>query len=161
MKFILLLLSLTVQVFLFAQTTIKEVTENARTIKAEMRASLTDEKYDGSKITYYEVKDFPIFKEFEITLFLRGNYTLYFSGEVAKTNVGMRIYDKAYDDKNRILLYETKDISSKKLTVSTLDLNETLKKLTGRSDNLKSVFVEYSIPKGSPDLGGIVLIFGY
>ena len=88
MKFILLLLSLTVQLFLFAQTTIKEVTENARQIKAEMRASLTDEKYDGSKITYYEVKDFPIFKEFEITLFLRGNYTLYFSGELAKTNVG-------------------------------------------------------------------------
>lgn len=161
MKFIIVLLSLTSCVFSFSQTTVKEVTENARNIKTEMRSSLKDEKYDGSKITYYEVKDFPIFKEFEITLFLRGNYSLYFSGEAVKNNVGMRIYDKAYDEKNRTLLYEVKDISTKKISLSTVDLNAVYKKSTGTKENLKSVFVEYSIPKGTPDLGAVVLVFGY
>lgn len=73
----------------------------------------------------------------------------------------MRIYDKAYDEKNRTLLYEVKDLSTKKATVSTLDLNTIYRKSTGRNDNLKSVHVEYSIPKGTPDLGAVVLIFGY
>jgi hypothetical protein len=161
MKFFIVLFTFTLSLSVFSQTTVKQVTESARSIKAEMRSSLKDLKYDGSKITYYEVKDFPVFKEFEITLFLRGNYVLYFSGEAANNNVGMRIYDKAYDEVGRTLLYEIKDISSKKIEVATADLNEVYKKSTGRSDNLKSVYVEYSIPKGTPDLGGIVLIFGY
>lgn len=161
MKFFIVLLSLSTSLSLFSQTTVKQVTENARAIKSEMRQSLQGEKYDGSKITYYEVKDFPVFKEFEITLFLRENYTLYFSGEAATNNIGMRIYDKAYDEKNRTLLYEVKDLSTKKATVSTLDLNTIYRKSTGRNDNLKSVHVEYSIPKGTPDLGAVVLIFGY
>lgn len=76
MKFFIVLLSLSTSLSLFSQTTVKQVTENARAIKSEMRQSLQGEKYDGSKITYYEVKDFPVFKEFDITLFLRENYTL-------------------------------------------------------------------------------------
>ena len=146
---------------LYSQTTIKEITEQARSIKTELRRSLVNEKYDGSKITYYEIGKKPILKEFEVTLFLRSNYTLYFNGEAANNSTSLRIYDTAYNKNERTILYELSDISSKNISISTIDLNKKYKELTGKTDNLKSIYVEYSVAEGTPDLGAVVLIFGY
>jgi hypothetical protein len=161
MKLIPVIFALSTSLVLFAQTTVKEVTESARAIKTELRQSLVNEKYDGSKITYFEVRNTPVLKEFEIALFLRESYTMYFSGEAVKTNVSIRIFDKPYTSSDRTLLYDSKDISGKKVTLTTADLNDAYKKAKGSSAKLKSVYVEYGIPKGTPDLGAIVLIFGY
>lgn len=161
MKLITVIFALSTSLVVFSQTTVKEVTESARAIKSELRQSLVNKKYDGSKITYFEVKNTPILKEFEIALFLRESYTMYFSGEAAKTNVSMRIYDKPYSSANRTLLYDSKDIAGKKITLTTADLNAAYKKEKGDSANLKYVYVEYGIPRGTPDLGAVVLIFAY
>lgn len=161
MKFFLVILFISTCLISSAQTTAKQVTENARSIKAEMRNSLGDLKYDGYKTTYYEVKDYPVFKEFEATLILRTSYTLFFSGEAAQQSVGLRIYDKPYNERDRTLLYEEKNLSQKKLSISTTELDQIYKKATGKKEKLKAIYVEYSIPKGTPDLGAIVLVFGY
>jgi hypothetical protein len=147
------------------QTSVQQVTEKARLVKSEMRTKMVGEslKYDGSKITYYEVKESEILKEFEVTLFLRDNYTLYFNGNASSVNhkVSMKIYDQPYDYPNRKALFSKDNISGTELKVSTIDLNKKYQELNKTSEKLKSIFVEYTVPGGSQDLGGIVLIFGY
>jgi len=161
MKLITVIIALSTCLVVFSQATVQEITESARAIKSELRQSLVNKKYDGSKITYFEIKNAPILKEFEIALFLRESYTMYFSGEAAKTNVSMRIYDKPYSSANRTLLYDSKDISGKKITLTTAELNATYEKAKGNSEKLKYLYVEYGIPRGTPDFGAVVLIFAY
>jgi hypothetical protein len=129
--------------------------------KEELKNNLGDKKYDGSKTTYYEVKGSKDFKDLEIILFLREDYTLHFSGKASRGKVALRIYDKPSDDGDRIMLFEVKNISGKTQQVTSKELSEMLKFYDENPQPLRSVYVEYEIAKGKPARGAVVLVLGY
>lgn len=129
--------------------------------KEELRNNLGSQKYDGSKTTYYEVTDNNDFKDLEIILFLRDNYTLNFSGKPSRGKVRLRIYDKPSEDGNRLMLFEVKNISGKTAQISSNELNEMLAFYDPNPQALRSVYVEYEISKGKSLRGAVVLVLGY
>ena len=98
------------------------VKEAREALKKELKGL----KYDGSKTTYYEVKRNPDFKELEVILFLRDEYTLFFNGDPSPGRVALRIFDKPSHDPNRTIIYEVRNSSGKQITVKESELNERL-----------------------------------
>jgi hypothetical protein len=143
------------------QEDVARLKEDVKTAKDELRNQLGNKKYDGSKTTYFEVGSKNDFKDVEVVLFLRDSYELFFSGKAAGAKVRMRIYDKASDKKDRVMLYEVKNIGGKIEKVSAKELNEVLNFHYPQAGALKSVFVEYEIMKGKPHRGAIVMALGY
>lgn len=129
--------------------------------KEELKEGLGSQKYDGSKTTYYEVKSEKDYKDLEIILFLRDDYTLYFSGKASRGKVRLRIYDKASENADRIMLYEVKNISAKTAHVTASELTEKLSFYDPNPQPLRSVYVEYEISKGKTERGAVVLVLGY
>lgn len=133
-----------------------------KTAKEELKSSINEKGYDGSKTTYYQVKKEDDFKELEVYLFLRDHYTLYFNGEASSGKVKLRIFDKPADDPNRIQLFEVRNISGKTKEITEAELNEQLGFYIQDAPPLRSVFIEYEISKGrSNDRGAIVMMLGY
>jgi hypothetical protein len=162
MKSIITLLLLGFVFISFAQQDDVEILKKeVTTAKDELKSNLGSQKYDGSKTTYYEVKSTSDFKDLEIILFLRDNYTLNFSGKASRGKVRLRIYDKPSENADRIMLFEVKNISSQTASISSDELNEMLAFYERNPQPLRSVYVEYEIAKGKSVRGAIVLVLGY
>lgn len=130
--------------------------------KKELKSSIKEQGYDGSKITYYQIKNEDDFKELEVHLFLRDHYTLHFNGDASSGKIKMRIFDKPAHDPNRIQLFEVRNISGKTIEVTEKELNEKLGFYVPDAAPLRSIFVEYEISKGrSKDRGAVVMMLGY
>lgn len=130
--------------------------------KKELKSSLDELSYDGTKVTYYQEKNEKDFKELEVVLFLRDNYTLFFSGEAASGMVKLRIFDKPSHDPDRIQLYEVRNISGKTREVTEEELNQKLSFYVHDGVPLRSVYVEYEVSKGrSNERGAIIMTLGY
>lgn len=130
--------------------------------KEDLKSDLGDKSYDGTKVTYYQVKKEDDFKELEVYLFLRDDYTLLFNGEASSGKVKLRIFDKPAHDPNRIQLFEIRNISGKTKEVTEKELNEKLGFYVQDAAPLRSIFVEYEISKGrSNDRGAVVMMLGY
>jgi hypothetical protein len=146
----------------FAQQDDVEILKNEiKTAKDELKNNLGNLKYDGSKTTYYEVKGSNDFKDLEIILFLRDNYSLNFSGKASRGKVRLRIYDKPSENGDRLMLFEVKNISGKNASVTARELNEMLAFYDPNPQPLRSVYVEYEISKGKSVRGAVVLVLGY
>lgn len=129
--------------------------------KEMSKDDLGDLNYDGSKSTYFQVKNELTFKEVEIAVFLRDNYHLFFNGYPAESKVTLRIYDKPADNPNRIMLWEIKNISGKRKSTSVEELKKMYAYYVEDPNSLKSIFVDYEIHKGDLSRGGVVLVLGY
>ena len=141
---------------------VEQLKNEVKEAKDALRNQLGDLRYDGSKVTYYEVKRDPSFKDLEVILFLRENYTLMFNGAPSSSKVAMRIYDKPSHQSDRVMLYEVKNISGKSRTVTEQELNNQLTFYVQNPQKLRSVYVEYEVSKGkNPDRGAVVLVLGY
>jgi hypothetical protein len=162
MKFHLSLILVCFCALSFAQQDDVEALKNeVKVAKEELKNTLGDLKYDGSKTTYYEVKGDVDFKDLEIILFLRENYRLMFSGKASRGKVRLRIYDKPSENADRLMLFEVKNISGKTATISAQELNDMLAFYDPNPQELRSVYVEYEISKGKTERGAIVLVLGY
>lgn len=130
--------------------------------KKEAKAELGGKRYDGSKTTYFTATNKKQYKEVEVVLFLRENYTLIFNGKGAPSKTVIRFYDKPGYDPNRILLKEVASINGKITTQNSKELNEKYHMLTQSDQRLHSVYVEYEFKKSKVDKrGGMVLVLGY
>lgn len=139
-----------------------DMKKNVRTIQSNLRKSMDDLKYDGSKVTYFEIKNRIQFKEVEVILFLREKNTLFFNGELSAGRVNLKIYDKPANDPNRLMLFEVKNINKKSVSVSENELNERLSFYDPNPTKLRSVFVDYEISKSKKEeRGAIVMAIGY
>lgn len=143
------------------QDDVTQLKNEVKEAKEELKSNLGDKKFDGSKTTYYEVRNAVGFKDLEIILFLRDNYSLNFSGKASRGKVKLRIYDKPSDNPDRIMLFEVKNISGKLSSVSSHELNQQLEFYIQDPQPLKSVYVEYEIQKGKTERGAVVLVLGY
>jgi hypothetical protein len=156
--------------FVFAQTAdeIAEFREKIKANKSEAQSSLKPFKYDGSKITYYNVKSFEQSKEVEVYLFNNTDYKFSFSAKSAGHDVVVKIYDKNKEAEDRILLKEISNIKGSAFLVNSKDLNDSYKK-NGGSTRLKRVYVDYVIPAATGKVdkssmssrGAVVLVMGY
>ncbi|MEZ4936315.1 MAG: hypothetical protein R2799_01840 [Crocinitomicaceae bacterium] len=156
--------------FVIAQTAdeIAEFREKIKTNKDEAQASLTPYKYDGSKITYYNVKPFEQVKEVEVYLFNNTDYKFSFSAKSSIHDIKVQIYDVDRESENRILLKEISNVKGTTFLLNSKELNDTYKS-KGGSDRLKRVYVDYVIPKASGKVdkssmdsrGAVVLVMGY
>ncbi|PHR47303.1 MAG: hypothetical protein COA32_07735 [Fluviicola sp.] len=136
---------------------IDKMNEAKKTTKEE----LGDLKFDGSKSTYFQVREEVSYKEVEVAIFLRKNYHLFFNGNPTSAKVTVRIYDKPANNPNRIMLWEVKNISGKQKSVSVEELKKMYAYYVENVDNLRSIFVDYEIQKGKPERGGVVMVLGY
>jgi len=162
MKSILIILSLAITVASFGQQDDVTLLKNeVKSAKDELKSNLGSLKYDGSKTTYYEVRNTNSFKDLEIILFLRDNYSLNFSGKASRGKVKLRIYDKPSSNPDRIMLFEVKNISGKTSTITSNELNQQLEFYKENPQALRSVYVEYEILKGKTERGAVVLVLGY
>lgn len=156
--------------FVIAQTAdeIAEFREKIKSNKSEAQSSLTPYKYDGSKITYYNVKSFEQTKEVEVYLFNNTDYKFSFSAKSANHDVKVQIFDKDKESDDRILLKEVDNVKGSSFIVNSKELNDTFKS-KGGSYRLKRVYVDYVIPKATGKVdkssmssrGAVVLVMGY
>ncbi|MCB0478218.1 MAG: hypothetical protein KDC84_08645 [Crocinitomicaceae bacterium] len=156
--------------FVIAQTAdeIAEFREKITANKSEAQSSLTPYKYDGSKITYYNVKTFEQVKEVEVYLFNNTDYKFSFSAKSANHDVVVKIYDKDRESEDRVLLKEISNVKGTSFLLNSKELNDTFKS-KGGSDRLKRVYVDYVIPKSTGKVdktsmdsrGAVVLVMGY
>ena len=147
----------------FAQRSdVEELKNEVKAAKSALKSELGNLRFDGSKVTYYEVQREAGFKDLEVILFLRESYTLFFNGDASQNKVALRIYDKPSEDPTRILLYEVKNISKKTRSVSEKDLNQQLSFYVQNPDRLRTVYIEYEVSRGrNPDRGALVMMLGY
>lgn len=156
--------------FVIAQTAdeIAEFREKIKSNKSEAQSSLTPFKYDGSKITYYNVKSFEQTKEVEVYLFNNTDYKFSFSAKSANHDVVVKIYDKDKEAEERVLLKEISNVKGQKFIVNSKELNDSYTSKGGAS-RLKRVYVDYVIPKATGKVekgsmssrGAVVLVMGY
>lgn len=162
MKSIITILSFALILTSFGQQDdVTQLKNEVKEAKEELKNNLGSQKYDGSKTTYYEVRNTVNHKDLEIILFLRDNYSLNFSGKASRGKVRLRIYDKPADNPDRIMLFEVKNISGKTASITSNELNQNLEFYVQNPQSLRSVYVEYEIQKGKTDRGAIVLVLGY
>lgn len=141
---------------------VEELKNEVKAAKSILKAEMEDLRYDGSKVTYYEVKRETGFKDLEVILFLRDDYTLFFNGDASSNRVALRVFDKPSEDPNRILLYEVRNISNKTRSVSEQELNEQLQMYMQDPPLLRKVHIEYEVSRGrKPERGAIVMMLAY
>jgi hypothetical protein len=162
LKHITVLALLSFIVFGFTNTEGDLSKEAVRSIQSELRKSMKDLKYDGSKVTYFETKRDTQYKEVEVVLFLRDNNHLFFNGDLAPGRVSLKIYDGPAHDENRLVLYEERNIANKTIVVSEEELLNRLRFYDSNPKKLRSVYVDYEISKSRrSERGAIVFAVGF
>lgn len=140
-----------------------EFIEKVKSSRVELRKDITSKglKYDGTKTTYFQFNDEIQYKGIEVATFLRDNYHFFFDGSYAESKVSIEVYDLSPDNPNRLMLYEIKNISGKKVSIS---MDAILKKYLaygGDPETLNSLHIDYVIKKGKPSRGAISLSLGF
>lgn len=147
--------------FIFSSFSQDDFIDKMNEAKKTTKEDLGDLKFDGAKSTYFQYRDALTFKEVEVAIFLRENYHLFFNGYPAPSKVTIRIYDKPANNPDRIMLWEVKNISGKRKSISVEELKKMYAFYVEDVDNLRSVFVDYEIHKSKPQRGGVVMVLGY
>ncbi len=132
------------------------------------RIALRPFRYDGSLTTNFTYKEFDYAKEVEIATIQNENYRLSFNSmAVLDEPISIKIYDKPKKYRDRVLLYETSEVSNSEFTTETNEMIEKLKEakskeLAEKTDisdkdrsyqqkiieniRLKKLFINYIIP---------------
>lgn len=122
-------------------------------IKNRCKQKLDPYKYDNAKVTNITFKTKPQVKEIEVPLFIGEKYRFVFSRSGVNHNVGVNVYNKDKDAKNRELLFTSKDVSS--------DQKEFIFEPTKRT---RTLYVSYEVPAVSADSassGCVAFMLGY
>ena len=124
---------------------------NAKALKEKGRFLLDPYKYDSSELTKIIYKDKESLKEIEVPLFIGEKYCFVFEMEALPKPVEVRIYNKDKGNKNRKLLFTSKDMGDK-----TEFRFET-------SGLLRTAYVEYIIPPAETGVqtGCSLFMLGY
>lgn len=158
----LILLAVCFSVNTYAQQDAVELKNKLREIRDTEKANVAPKRYDGSKITYYKSEREDSYKEVEVVLFMRNNYTLNFNLEGAEGKVDIHYYDKAITDPNKVLIAEDRNVSGSSFSKDVKELNELYRMRTGSDDELRTLTIVYII-KGTKknNRGGMVLVLSY
>ena len=132
------------------------------------RIALRPFRYDGSLTTNFTYKEFDYAKEVEIATIQNENYRLSFNSmAVMDEPISIKIYDKPKKYRDRVLLYETSEVSNSEFTTETSEMIEKLKEAKSKelaektaisekdrsyqqkiieNIRLKKLFINYIIP---------------
>lgn len=130
------------------------------TYKHECKQLLKPFRYEGSRITYYNVQKETVTKNVEAFLILDTEYKFVFSGKETSTKVTVKIFD-SQDLKKRNLLKEIKNVHAKNVTISSNDLMAVYRKKVATGDRLKAVYIEYTISGGTSKNEAVIMVVGY
>ncbi|MNK21377.1 hypothetical protein D3C87_396310 [compost metagenome] len=130
------------------------------TLKQECKELINGARYEGSKITYYNVGNSKQTKNIEVFMFLSNEYQFAVSAKKCSVPVSIKIFDAPNDVKGRTLVKEFKKVQGKNWKFSSNELNELYLKKKHGSDRLKNIHIEYSIASGKESKEGIVLVYG-
>ncbi len=131
------------------------------TVKQECKDMISTTRYEGSKITYYNVKPSKQTKSVELFLFLAKEYEFVISGKLSSTSLNVKIYDAASDVEERTMIKEFKGVKGKNIVFNSKDLNKIYRKKVPEVERLKNVHVEYTIGSGDTVKEAIVLVYGH
>lgn len=130
------------------------------TYKHECKQLLKPFRYEGSRVTYYNVQKEALTKNVEAFLILDTEYKFIFSGKETSTKVTVKIFD-SQDLKKRVLLKEIKNIHGKNVTLSSKDLMDVYRKKVSANERLKAVYIEYTIAGGKAKNEAVIMVVGY
>ena len=150
-------------VFILSAYAQDEFIDKVKASRVELRKEITSKglKYDGTKTTYFQFNDQTQVKGIEIAIFLRNNYHFFFDGTYAENKVSIEIYDLSPDNPNRLMLYEIKNISEKKVNISMDGILKHYIAYGGDPETLSSLHIDYVIKKAKPGRGAITLSLGF
>lgn len=138
--------------------------------KETAKNSIKGFKYDGSKITYFNFKNYEQVKEVEVYMFNTTEYKFSINTEAAAKGIKIEVYDKSKSDKDRNLLKSIDNAAGKQLDFSSNELNAAMKKAVPNAVRLKRVYVDFVISEDAQassssnpmdNRGAIVLVMGY
>ncbi|WP_343606010.1 hypothetical protein [Fluviicola sp.] len=130
------------------------------TLKQECKELINGTRYEGSKITYFNVGASKQTKNIEVFMFLSNEYQFAISAKKCSVPVSVKVYDSSNDMKERTLIKEFKKVQGKSWKFSSNELNELYLKKKPNSERLKNIHLEYSISSGKESKEGIVLVYG-
>ena len=122
-----------------------------KALKDNLKKSLLPFKYDLAKVTRLLVGDKRTMKEIEVPLFIGEKYRLAFNTEALPKNVVINLYNRDKDNKNRKLVFSSKDSPGKKEYFFDYSF-------------ANKIFIDYDVPpKDSTDATGgcAVFMLGY
>lgn len=154
---------LTITFFLLSNTEAdngNSVEARINTYKHECKQLLKPFRYEGSRITYYNVQKDVVTKNVEAFLILDTEYKFIFSGKECSTKVAVKIFD-SQDLKKRILLKEIKNVHGKNITVSSNEMISVFRKKVSATERLKAVYIEYTIAGGTSKNEAVIMVVGY
>lgn len=119
--------------------------------KKKAKADLAPYKYDGSKTTRITFKYVEQRKEIEIPLYFGERYRMVFNREGSPQPVQISVYNKSHTQKNRELLWTTKDEPT------------TENQFVFEPKRARKMFVNYDIPATTDTIkkGCVVMLLGY
>lgn len=130
------------------------------TLKQECKELIGGTRYEGSKITYFNVGKSKQTKSIEVFLLLANEYQFAISAKKCSVPVTVKVYDSSGETKGRTLIREFKKVQGKSWKFSSNELNELYLKKKPDSERLKNIHIEYSISSGAESKEGIVLVYG-
>ncbi|HLV41531.1 MAG TPA: hypothetical protein VKY37_04575 [Brumimicrobium sp.] len=140
-----------------------EFINNVKLSRVELRKDIIAKglKYDGTKTTYFQYSEKDQHKAIEIAVFLRDNYHFFFDGTYAESKVSVEVYDLTPENPNRLLLYEIKNISGKKVNISMEEIMKRYLSYGGDPETLNSLHINYIIKSAKQNRGAVTLSLGF
>lgn len=130
------------------------------TLKQECKNMIKGTRYEGSKITYYNVGGKQT-KTVEMFMFLPNEYHYAISAKKCSVPLTVRLYDAAADVEERTMIREFRNVQGKNFSFNTNDLNKLYRKKVPEVERLKNLHIEYSIGSGKNGKEAIVLVMGH
>ncbi len=131
------------------------------TLKQECKDLIKTTRYEGSKVTYYNVSGTKQTKSIELFMFLPNEYQFAISTKKCSVPLTIRLYDAATDVEERTMIKEFKNVQGKNFTFSTKELNVIYRKKVPEVERLKNLHIEYSLGTGKTAKEAIVLVMGH
>lgn len=130
------------------------------TLKQECKELISSTRYEGSKITYFNLGKEKQNKSIELFMFLTNEYQFAISTKKCTAPVTVRVYDAAPDVQERTLIKEFKNVQGKNFSFSSDDLNKIYRKKAPEVERLKNIHIDYAIGSGKVNKEAIVLVYG-
>jgi hypothetical protein len=120
-------------------------------LKDKARKAMEPFKFDAAKLMKISTRGQEYKKEIEVPLFSGESYRFVFNAEALKSAIGIEIFNKDKDSKNRKLLFSSKEAGADK------------KEFVWNYDKSTKVYVDYTIPAGENGAfnGCLLFMLGY
>lgn len=119
--------------------------------RKKAKVELKPYQYDAGKTNKFTFKNKEQFREIEVPLFLGERYRFVFNTEGLPQPIGIEIYDKKKESKNRTLLFSNKDVPGDQT------------QFTFEPEKSKKLYIDYSVPVTNDTIkkGCVLFVLGY